>query len=156
MMFDSPYPLPLAGDMAPTSCHGCGLCCSTIGMPPNYDGGFPAEGAVPSYFAFTADGQRLRDMPQPIYQELADHYAAVFRGEKPHRGQKEPCLWLDEATGACRHYEWRPSCCRDFPVSGERCLLVRDHVIRFDPTTARDCRWESEASWRTGGGDCFA
>jgi Putative zinc- or iron-chelating domain len=37
-----------------------------------------------------------------------------------------PCLWLDEKTGRCRHYEFRPEACREAVQPGdESCLAFR-------------------------------
>jgi len=36
-----------------------------------------------------------------------------------------PCIWLDQATGKCKHYEHRPDVCRDFEVGGAGCIRRR-------------------------------
>lgn len=42
------------------------------------------------------------------------------------RGETESCLWLDEATSRCKHYEYRPTLCREFELGGDVCLSVRE------------------------------
>ena len=39
-----------------------------------------------------------------------------------------PCVWLDRATGKCRHYRYRPSVCRELKVGSEACLRIRATV----------------------------
>lgn len=39
-----------------------------------------------------------------------------------------PCIWLDEATGKCKHYEIRPDVCREFEVGNISCRMLRKEV----------------------------
>lgn len=109
------------------SCDGCGACCVGVCSPP----GMYAAYASPSW-----DGVFLRDhedhdhwqaMPQTLQQELADYYAAQARlpvGER--RMGHEPCIWLDQETRRCLHYEHRPTVCREFERGGVHCRQWRE------------------------------
>lgn len=37
----------------------------------------------------------------------------------------KPCLWFDELTRKCKHYEYRPQTCRDFDPGCDVCLEDR-------------------------------
>jgi Fe-S-cluster containining protein len=41
------------------------------------------------------------------------------------RGVFNPCLWLHVPSKRCRHYNHRPSICRNFPLGGEECRFLR-------------------------------
>jgi Fe-S-cluster containining protein len=62
------------------------------------------------------DYQRLLAMPSELRAELAGYFEGAFIlgtvGDRCEKGL--PCLWLDEVSGRCKHYEWRPQICRDF------------------------------------------
>jgi Fe-S-cluster containining protein len=66
------------------------------------------------------DRQRWRDMPPQLRDELKAYYDGLLAGTGEDRGGR-PCLWLDMETRRCRHYEWRPSICRDFQVGEDSC-----------------------------------
>ena len=86
------------------SCDGCGKCCQHMVSPP-----------------FTRPGE-LAKLPQALRTELKDFYANV-RDSLP---EEWPCLWLDQETKRCRHYDLRPPICREFEMGGEACLLYRE------------------------------
>ena len=92
------------------SCDNCGACCMHMGYPPfagMYDGGDP-------------EWLELRES----HPELA---AAARQGAIDGRGDAElPCIWLDPQTRRCRHYELRPSVCRDFERGTEECIDHRE------------------------------
>jgi Fe-S-cluster containining protein len=52
------------------------------------------------------------------------HSATIEDGTGKSRGDSA-CLWLDMETRRCRHYEWRPNCCRDFLLGDGACLSWR-------------------------------
>jgi Fe-S-cluster containining protein len=81
------------------SCEGCGECCHNQRLPP---------------FVFETDR-----VPPEL---LAECVAELDRWKGESQG---PCIWLDLATKACRHYEHRPDICHDFSVGGESCLEQR-------------------------------
>jgi Fe-S-cluster containining protein len=67
-------------------------------------------------------------MPESLREELRAYYHAVYVEKSiPNRVRLElPCLWYDEETKRCRHYEHRPEYCREFEVGGEDCLAWRE------------------------------
>ena len=117
-------PLPL--DTIP-SCEGCGMCCTYVGVPPGF-GKFYYGNAdeLPSSVWTTPDGITWRTMPEEVRAELIDYNAAVLAGTVEDRTEEiVPCLWFDETTRRCRHYEWRPRICRDFERGQPTCLAIR-------------------------------
>lgn len=90
-------------------CHNCGLCCMHMRTPP-----FAGE-----------DMERLkRDRPD-LASEI-EHWIDSPRFDVSD--EEQPCIWLDLATGACKHHEHRPDVCRDYPVGGEDCRMQRQRV----------------------------
>ena len=65
------------------------------------------------------DYQRAMDLPDELKQELLTYQDRLVAGEGHPRGGV--CLWLDESTGGCQHYEHRPSICREFAMGSEEC-----------------------------------
>jgi len=71
------------------------------------------------------DAPRVRALPESLRAELL-HYA-TYPWEFADGIPELPCLWLDPVTRKCRHYEHRPSICRDALERGdEGCRLWRD------------------------------
>lgn len=62
-------------------------------------------------------------MPVELRQSLRDYYQQCAADDDWRDG--EPCIWLDAETKRCRHYEHRPSVCREFPVGGDDCREAR-------------------------------
>lgn len=117
-------PLP----MIDVTCDDCGACCRHVGTPPGFALYFPVAGQLtPEWGWQNEDGLIIAAMPEDVYRELRDYYAAVDRGEVADRTQDDatPCLWFDEGTKRCRHHAHRPSICREFPVGDEDCLKFR-------------------------------
>lgn len=84
------------------SCDGCGACCQGQNL-------LPLCGSV-------ADGKLL-----PAFLNLP-----LMRLLKRNIGGDDtPCVWLDAALARCKHYEHRPSICREFEMGGEACLRIR-------------------------------
>ena len=116
------------------SCDGCGACCMHIGTPPAMFPLFANLGEKDPETCRRMGGDDDFDiweaMPESLRQELADYYRAVLIDKNiPSRsGKGMPCLWFDEETRRCRHYEHRPSTCRDFEVGGVDCLGHRKRV----------------------------
>ena len=108
-MSAAPRPLPII-----ESCEGCGACCRVVTRPPfrrDFD-----EAGEDAW-------ERLRwDRPDLYAEILADERGSRARGG-PTFGT--PCLWLDAATGRCRHYEDRPRACREFALGGVDCRDAR-------------------------------
>jgi Fe-S-cluster containining protein len=109
---------PLREDFV--DCDGCGACCRTMGAPPGYVVVVMNPEAWPQY---TGDHERVDSLPDEAKSELLDHISSDLWAEG------DPCLWLDQNTGRCRWYEYRPSVCREFRVGSPECLAWRD---RFD------------------------
>ncbi|MDA1229918.1 MAG: YkgJ family cysteine cluster protein [Planctomycetota bacterium] len=103
------------------SCDGCGACCREQESPPMYllilSGVFDDDD-------FRDDTIRARALPDNLKQELLA-YGAHIRAGKPHP-RDGVCLWFDESTRGCRHYEHRPSICRKFEMGSEACHSWRD------------------------------
>lgn len=66
----------------------------------------------------------LQDELSRLPTELADDIEFINLIDPLQDEGGPPCIWLDE-NGKCRHYEYRPYVCRDFPVGCESCLLYR-------------------------------
>jgi Fe-S-cluster containining protein len=106
-------------------CHDCGVCCLHVGTPPSF---YPAflQAEIPLFAALSADYYLWRQMPAAVQDELRSYYAALRDERTPNRSlEKLPCLWYDPATKGCKHYEHRPTVCREFEVGGEDCLRLR-------------------------------
>jgi len=96
------------------TCEGCGACCRVVTTPP-----------FRRVFEETGEEawERLRwDRPDLRLEIIAAEKARKLAGE-PSFGS--PCLWLDDRTGRCRHYELRPRACREFPLGGVDCRDAR-------------------------------
>lgn len=110
-------------------CSGCGNCCRHIGLPP-FEAANPDLGpqpkvrrlsrGAPEDTAELADLTTFALMPDALRAE----HAALLRGltEDP---SGRPCAWLDEASGECLHYEFRPFLCREWAVGALPCVHVR-------------------------------
>jgi len=102
-------PLPMIN-----SCDGCGACCLVVTQPPFYR-------------IFNEDGEdaweRLKnDCPDLVAELLADYQKRRTAGG-PFYGT--PCLWFDEPSRQCRHYEFRPRACRQFEIGSPDCHDAR-------------------------------
>jgi Fe-S-cluster containining protein len=96
------------------SCHACGACCLTVTQPPFYR-------------IFDDDGEdaweRLkRESPSLVAELIADYRSRRAAG-RPSYGT--PCIWFDEPTRQCRHYEFRPRACREFEIGSTDCHDAR-------------------------------
>lgn len=89
------------------TCDGCGACCTE-------------QAALPvSWHAGTV---RFHDDPLPpaaILAELREMRDRFVRDGFPPEGS--PCVWYE--AGRCRHYEYRPSLCRDEVVTGDEACM---------------------------------
>ncbi len=91
-------------DEQPKDCSNCGLCCMTENLMPWVNRTFGQRGCLP--------------------KDLAHELAAIMDG--PLAGWDGcPCVWLNRATGQCKHHEFRPQICRDYEVGGFSCLRTR-------------------------------
>jgi Fe-S-cluster containining protein len=114
------------------SCDGCGACCTHIGTPPGYGWFFAVheDGTIAPapWLKGTDDERYFAGLPDEVKRELADYYAAVRARLTPDRTADDdmPCLWFDEQSRRCRHWEHRPQVCRDFAVGSGYCLIHRE------------------------------
>lgn len=104
------------------NCDNCGVCCMEQESPPGYLAMLTIGEAYP---ASQADWDRLAGMPDVLLTELLD-YLEHLRTHNTHPN-KGICLWFDEATKRCNHYELRPDTCREVVQCGdEHCRGWRD------------------------------
>lgn len=100
------------------SCDGCGgQCCRHMVMPP----------FVP-YFEHTMflKNEEFSSLKRRRPDLVAELKAEYERKQREHDWPEEaPCLWLDQATGRCKHYAERPEICRDFDRGSPECLTFR-------------------------------
>ena len=85
------------------TCHDCGACCLHVG----------------AVWPLLTDTLDHRPLPERLHTELLE------RKGTPGWDYDAPCSWLDRTTNRCRHYDHRPSVCREFEVGGEDCLRIR-------------------------------
>ena len=103
-----------------------------MGMPPTYspllkllygrdDGASTALGEENiSYYEKCHVGNLaiVRALSEELKQELRDR-------DTP---DGEICIWFDEGTRKCKHYNLRPDMCRDFELGGENCHSWRQKM----------------------------
>lgn len=89
------------------SCEGCGACCRTISAPP-----------------FRIDHLRNEPQERGVPQHLIDEFLPAWQIR--FQVSDVACMWFDETTLQCRHYEIRPTACRDFELNSPYCHAVRD------------------------------
>ena len=88
------------------NCDGCGVCCLAMGYP---------------HFRRDADYAIWKGLPEELKREVDDHLATLT-----DLGLGKPCIWFDDETKQCRHYEHRPQLCRDFEIGNPHCLRLRE------------------------------
>ena len=81
------------------SCDGCGFCCHLQNRPPF----LPSE---------------LDRLPPALAHSISDQVLG------PDDFSPGPCIWLTP-EGRCRHYDHRPSVCREFELNSQDCLEIR-------------------------------
>ncbi len=94
--------------MSENWCHNCGLCCMHMATPP---------------FCGETDSE-WRRLPAKL-QEGVNRWIYT-----PRRmlADEQPCIWLDQITGQCKHYGMRPQVCRDFEPGCRSCRELRTKV----------------------------
>ncbi len=83
-----------------TSCDNCGACCLGMDIP---------------LFSL----EEFQQLPEELAQEIDE---AIDAGLSDLGNS---CLWFDQATKTCKHYEHRPEVCREFGVGSEDCMRRR-------------------------------
>lgn len=107
--------LPLIDCLSPK----CGACCME-------------QSALPLSWYSKAMGNETAHLPFHVVLEL-DGWLSHFNTHG--WPDAAPCIWLDQATMQCKHYEHRPDICRDEVKPGdEACLGWRDEYPVKGPT----------------------
>jgi uncharacterized protein len=78
-------------------CVGCGACCWWLTVPP--DSGNDA-----------IDDAWWESLPEALQEEI-----------NATEGWGKPCVWLDQETRRCKHYDLRPQTCRLFEPGCDVC-----------------------------------
>lgn len=98
------------------SCEGCGACCLEQATPPGYVAYLTG---ILSLDDGSEDAARIQGLPADLRAEL-DLY--IDRASRTGSlGETEPCLWFDSSTRQCKHYDLRPSICREFETDSDFC-----------------------------------
>ena len=84
------------------SCNDCGACCCHTPLPPFQ----PGEDIV-------------REVPAELMELIHVRIAL------DQQFDLLPCVWYDAVLRNCRHYELRPTACRDFQIGSDLCRLSR-------------------------------
>ena len=84
------------------SCDDCGACCRTTPIQP-----------------FEPGEEYQKDVPDDLLQPIRDRIAA------DQQFDLLSCVWFDEGSKQCRHYELRPDACRKFEINTDLCRLAR-------------------------------
>ena len=98
----------IALQVIPLDCEGCGLCCKTQCYPP-------------------FDSYERSFVPPELLKEIDDGIDADIAAGSTV--DDKPCLWFDEATGQCKHYDDRPDVCQIFVVGSDGCLGWRNELV---------------------------
>lgn len=118
--------LPAGESVNPfVSCDGCGACCLMQCSPPMYV--YWLDMPESDDNRDDEDWCRVNSLPEPLKEELREYRRKIREssGDGPNFDDFA-CIWLDESTMKCKHYEHRPSICRDFQVGSEECLGWRE------------------------------
>lgn len=96
------------------NCDGCGVCCLEQESPPGF--------AIivmygPQHAMHHEDVERFNSMP-PDVREDYDAYVEHIKAGNPHPNNNV-CIWFDEDTRQCKHYELRPEICRREVAPGD-------------------------------------
>lgn len=103
------------------SCEGCGACCLSQESPP----GYLMIMSLGDDMAMTDDDlKRFHAMPVEAMQELREYRLRLMNGQG--HPNKMVCLWFDEQTRKCKHYDLRPDVCRtEVVLNDASCELWR-------------------------------
>lgn len=108
-----------------SNCDNCGACCREQGSPPMYLWYLRKieEGMNDSDPDWSDDHDRVTSLPPEAMRELLEYRERLLSNPPSDDGV---CIWFDESTLRCRHYEHRPDICRDGLNPGdEGCIAWR-------------------------------
>lgn len=71
-------------------------------------------------------------LPDALKQQILDHVAELTDVDIG-----EPCIWYNQETRQCSHYEFRPQMCRDFEAGNDHCLRLREKYGIESPLSDR-------------------
>jgi Fe-S-cluster containining protein len=77
----------------------------------------------------TADARRVARLPKRLVQEMQKYLRRLVSNQKPYHPTYPACLWYDVQTKRCKHWELRPTICRNFTIGGTHCLNYRRKLI---------------------------
>lgn len=70
--------------------------------------------------------QEIVDLPQDVLKSWLSVCEARAQQLRMSGTDQIPCGWFDMETRTCRHYESRPSICRNFDRGNEACRDMRE------------------------------
>lgn len=103
------------------SCDNCGACCRNQPCPP----GFHHIHTGCTDLAWAEDVEIIAAAPAEVRESLRQWFAERERLDDWKVIDGQPCCWLTE-DGRCRHYEHRPTLCREMEVGSEGCRVSRE------------------------------
>lgn len=107
-------------------CVGCGACCRHMGSPPMYALFHPPPGQrIAESWQQDEDYITWSQMPAELRSELDAYYQARRARSSADPDYETPCFWYDHERHCCKHYEHRPSICREFEPGCEACHIHR-------------------------------
>lgn len=137
-------------DVMKNKCDGCGgACCYGQESPPGLAAYLPGgvfEGED------CDDARRVREMPQSLRDELTNYMRCLLADIRPPHPQHPDCLWLDKASGKCKHHEWRPDLCREFRAGSAACRRRKEQLAAMTVNGKRLVRSTGSAPWNADGG----
>lgn len=98
-----------------TNCNDCGVCCME-------------QTALPIHLAYDESNSGMTPCA-PLPPELREELLALrakWDAEDSWPEDGSPCIWFDQEKRQCKHYEHRPTLCRDaVKVGDESCRKWR-------------------------------
>lgn len=89
------------------NCDGCGACCT-------------GQAALPIHLV--GEGAARLNSVSPLPPELIEELQAiikVYKADDSWPDDGSPCIWYDADTKRCKHYNHRPTLCRDAVKVGD-------------------------------------
>lgn len=111
----------------PKNCDNCGACCTHMATPPGHAAYFPPKGLrIPKWAQGVGDAKYIAAMPQKVWDETRRLFDEAWATNRS--ALEVPCFWYDEKTRRCKHWEYRPSVCRNFQIGEPACIAHRERV----------------------------